>query len=123
MEHMYFVTVLEKNGSTVDEHNWPALGASYVYGYYQSEDLARKAISDNADEIYQDKYEYICVEKMLPMIYPDCLKNDRFWMKYNHETHHYENVDETKNFIYCNLALGQEALCFLLQDQKKTENN
>lgn len=28
---MYFVTALEKNESTVDEHNWPALGASYVY--------------------------------------------------------------------------------------------
>ena len=50
MEYMYFGTVLEKNGSTVDEQNWPALGASYVYGYYQSEDLARKAISENAPD-------------------------------------------------------------------------
>ena len=34
-----------------------------------SQRIYQKTISDNADKIYQYIYEYICIEKMLPMIY------------------------------------------------------
>lgn len=59
MEYMYFITALEKNGSTVDEHNWPALGTSYVYEYAVIEDIPEGKVVGRNDRRRWFQWDYV----------------------------------------------------------------
>jgi len=106
----YFVTCLEKNGSTTiiypsgKDSGFSDFGKTMLYGFWKTKKEAIETIDKHTEEIMEDGYPYILIEEMEPGIHPLCFEDKRSWLKYN--AGKYEEVDEVKGLHTCNWALG-----------------
>lgn len=112
MTERFFVTCMEKNGSTHyltksgKDSGWPDFGEEYLYGYFSTFDEVLKSINEDARSVFMETYEYVLIEKMSSGIHPICMDEDRRWFKYNEEINQYEATKEVENLHVCNWALG-----------------
>lgn len=108
----YFITCLEQNGETTiksktgKDLGWPDFGDSIVYGYYENLEGVLEAVEKNAEDMYDNLYKFLIVEKMQPGIHPLCMEEDRFWFRYDEQDASYHRCEEAKNLHTCGFALG-----------------
>lgn len=102
---MYFITVMEKDGSELDKYGWPDTGYDRTWGYYANKDDAIFALNNNITDMRETMYEYALLEEISEGICGNC--KSRIFFKYDHEKNGYFEYPEPKELKgLCNFAIG-----------------
>lgn len=84
-------TILTAEKLEEDTNGFPNYGSIRVPGFFTGLDEAREAVTDNAGDMWETVYDYVCIEKVDEGLYGA----DGFceWYKFNVETGGYEKID------------------------------
>ena len=72
-------------------YGFPDYGSTRLPGYFTDLDEARKAVINNAEDMWETVYDYACIEKVSEGLYG--VENFCEWYQFDVETGGYKKID------------------------------
>ena len=100
---MFFITCFSR--CEKESLGWLNMGASRVFGYYETFEDAETSLNRNSCDMFEYLYTFAVVEKIGPGIHAEA--EERWFFKWDEEKKGFFRIEEPEEFKhYCNIALG-----------------